>query len=91
MPELPPFAEFAARKTRAAEHSRIAALTTTFHTPGPTLRGIGNAWTRAHYGGQFELFLAPAGQPAHLEDEASSGGGWGARVLPAGGGGPGGG
>jgi riboflavin biosynthesis pyrimidine reductase len=64
MPELPAFAAFAARKTREAEQARIATLATAFHARGSAVRGVGNAWTRAHYGGEFDLCLAPPDRAA---------------------------
>jgi riboflavin biosynthesis pyrimidine reductase len=64
MPTPAAFAAFAARKTREAEEARIATLTTTLQTPGHAVRGVGNAWSRAFYGGDFDLLVPPHGHPA---------------------------
>jgi riboflavin biosynthesis pyrimidine reductase len=54
------FNTFAERKLQEASASTIHTLTTIFDRNGATdLRGIGNAWTRVHYGGDFSLAVAP--------------------------------
>jgi riboflavin biosynthesis pyrimidine reductase len=59
------FARFAERKTREAEQARIDPLVTfQDRSTGRGLRGIGNAWTRGHYDGDFHVFNPPAALPA---------------------------
>jgi riboflavin biosynthesis pyrimidine reductase len=60
----PSFDAFAARKTREAETAYIASLSTLVDRRGRDLRGVGNAWTRAHYGGDFDLVLPVDGHTA---------------------------
>src|SRR4051812_15967170 len=55
MPNPAAFNAFTARKTREAEQARFATLKTARHTPGNAVRAIGNAWSRAHYDGDFDL------------------------------------
>lgn len=54
------FEHFSERRTREAEGAHIARLSTVFdrseHEP---VRGVGNAWSRLHYGGDFSLFQPP--------------------------------
>jgi riboflavin biosynthesis pyrimidine reductase len=53
------FEPFVQQKIQEASASTIQTLTTVFDRNAPTgVRGIGNAWTRLHYGGDFGL--APA-------------------------------
>src|SRR3954466_7788642 len=53
------FAQFAAHKTHLAATASIARLSTVFdgRTDAP-VQGIGNAWSRLHYGGDFGLVSA---------------------------------
>lgn len=61
------FDHFAERKTREAETAHIARLSTVFdrseHEP---VRGVGNAWSRLHYNGDFNLFQPPKQTPTAL-------------------------
>jgi riboflavin biosynthesis pyrimidine reductase len=54
------FERFAERKTREAASAHIETLSTVFdrseHEP---VRGVGNGWSRTHYGGDFCLFQPP--------------------------------
>jgi riboflavin biosynthesis pyrimidine reductase len=60
----PEFAALAARKTREAETADIRQLTTTLQeSAGWSFLAIGNAWTRAHYDGDFKLFVPPDERP----------------------------
>jgi riboflavin biosynthesis pyrimidine reductase len=53
------FQAFADRKTRAAASAHIECLAAVLDEPNrPCTMGIGNEWSRAHYGGDFGL-LAP--------------------------------
>lgn len=53
------FEHFAAHKTRDAAAARIQRLSTVFHRPdGSCVQGIGNAWSRLHYGGEFDVVRA---------------------------------
>jgi riboflavin biosynthesis pyrimidine reductase len=59
--ELSPFQHFAAHKTRDAAAASIARLSTVFDRRDSLrvrVRGIGNAWSRLHYGGDFGLVRA---------------------------------
>ena len=59
------FARFAAEKTLQAAAAPIARLSTIFdRSEGESVRRIGNAWSRTHYGGDFALHLPPAARPA---------------------------
>lgn len=59
------FQRLVERKTRAAERAVIPPLRTTDEGPhARRLRTIGNAWTRAHYDGDYHLFDPPTGLPA---------------------------
>jgi hypothetical protein len=51
----PAFDAFAARKTREAGSAFIASLSTILDSPDVPSRRVGNAWTRTHYGGDFDL------------------------------------
>jgi len=54
------FETVAHQKIQEASASRIQILTTVCDRNAATeLRGIGNAWTRLHYGGDFGLAVAP--------------------------------
>jgi riboflavin biosynthesis pyrimidine reductase len=53
------FEDFAAQKTRDAASARIERLSTVFERPGASrLEGIGNEWSRQHYGGEFGVVRA---------------------------------
>jgi len=53
------FEQFAAHKTRTAATASIARLSTAFDgRAGSPVQGIGNAWSRLHYGGDFGLVCA---------------------------------
>ena len=59
------FEDFAVAKTREAARARIERLTTIFETNWAIRsRAIGNAWTRTHYGGDFNLVAPPANRTA---------------------------
>jgi riboflavin biosynthesis pyrimidine reductase len=59
------FEDFAARKVRAAETARIEYLSAIVDQRMPgRVRGIGNAWTRTHYGGDFNIAIPQDGQTA---------------------------
>lgn len=59
------FEDFAARKARAAATARIEYLSTTLDRQvNGHVRGIGNAWTRSHYGGDFDIAIPLEGQTA---------------------------
>jgi riboflavin biosynthesis pyrimidine reductase len=64
MTGLTRFAAYAARKREEAEKAHIATLTTVLHKAGDLVHDIGNAWTRAHYGSEFDVLDAPEGQTA---------------------------
>jgi len=50
------FHDFAAQKTRDAAAARIERLSTVFDwRDGAGVQGIGNEWSRLHYGGEFGL------------------------------------
>jgi riboflavin biosynthesis pyrimidine reductase len=50
------FDDFAAQKTRDAAAARIEQLSTVFDRRGGSrVQGIGNEWSRLHYGGEFGL------------------------------------
>lgn len=56
------FQHFAARKTREAATASIERLSTTFDRRDDSrVHGIGNDWSRLHYGGEFGL-VRPGGQ-----------------------------
>ena len=58
---------FAARKTREAAGAHIDTLATIFDESGrEPVRGVGSAWSRTHYGGDFCLF-----QPSNLATAVS--------------------
>jgi riboflavin biosynthesis pyrimidine reductase len=51
------FEQFAERKTREAASAHIETLSTIFDRTGnESVRGVGNDWSRMHYGGDFWLF-----------------------------------
>ncbi|HET9261652.1 MAG TPA: dihydrofolate reductase family protein [Vicinamibacterales bacterium] len=55
-PQRTGFEDFAAAKLREAATARIERLSTILHRRGKSpARGIGNVWTRAHYGGDFDV------------------------------------
>jgi riboflavin biosynthesis pyrimidine reductase len=55
------FQHFAAQKTRDAATARIERLSTAFdRRDGSRVQGIGNEWSRLHYGGEFGL-MRPSG------------------------------
>jgi len=57
--EASSFEQFAADKTRTAATAGIARLSTVFDgRAGSPVQGIGNAWSRRHYGGDFGLVSA---------------------------------
>jgi len=59
------FEEFAGRKTREAASARLETLTTLVDRRGERcMREVGNAWTRAHYGGDFDVVVPPEGKTA---------------------------
>jgi riboflavin biosynthesis pyrimidine reductase len=59
------FQRFAEQKTRTAEQAVIPPLVTTEdHSQRFQVRPIGNAWTRTHFDGNFELFDPPRDRPA---------------------------
>ena len=59
------FEAFAARKTREAATAHIASLSTIVDTlDRRSSRRVGNAWTRAHYGGDFDVLVPVEGQTA---------------------------
>jgi riboflavin biosynthesis pyrimidine reductase len=65
MPHRADFQEFVERKTREAERAIISPLhTVEDRSSGFQLPTIGNAWTRAHYDGDFHLFDPPPSLPA---------------------------
>jgi len=54
------FETFVERKTQAALSASIQSLTTVFERSADTaVRGVGNSWTRLHYGGDFCLTVVP--------------------------------
>ena len=59
------FQDFAARKTREAATADIKRLSTVFdRRDGSRVQGLGNAWSRLHYGGEFGLVSSNQGQTA---------------------------
>jgi len=84
------FDEFAAKKTREALAARLESLSPVFDRPGTAPRvAVGNAWTRQHYGGDFDLVAPPAGETAlSLVFVQSSDGNTGAEDPSTLGGGP---
>jgi riboflavin biosynthesis pyrimidine reductase len=59
------FAAFAERRTREAAQAVVQPLVTVEEAPAFTaLAGIGSAWTRRLYDGEFRLFDPPASRPA---------------------------
>jgi riboflavin biosynthesis pyrimidine reductase len=59
------FERFVARKTREAAAASIERLTTIADWRDDSrLRGVGNAWTRSHYDGDFPLVALPADETA---------------------------
>ena len=59
------FDEIAAERTREAAGARIESLATVFRRSGADdTCGVGNAWTRRHYGGDFELVNPRDGRTA---------------------------
>src|SRR5262245_51981260 len=54
------FSAFSKQKIREASTANIRTLPTAFERFERTgIRGVGNAWTRAHYGGDFGLVVTP--------------------------------
>jgi riboflavin biosynthesis pyrimidine reductase len=65
MPRSEAFERFAESKTREAERAPIVPLhTIEDRSRSFRLRTIGDAWTRAHYDGDFHLFEPPPNLPA---------------------------
>ena len=61
------FQHFAAHKTRDAATASIDRLSTVFdRRDGSRVQGVGNAWSRLHYGGDFGLV-----RPSRLQTAAS--------------------
>ena len=59
------FQNFAERNAREAAIARIERLSTVFDLRDQSrTQGIGNAWSQAHYGGDFGLAVADEGQTA---------------------------
>ena len=59
------FQNFVERKAREAATARIARLSTVFDAGDQSrMHGIGNAWSQAHWGGQFGLSIPDEGQTA---------------------------
>ncbi len=59
------FERFAAQKTQKAASARIAELSTILDiSDRESIRGIGNEWSRMHYGGDFGLFVPPSSTTA---------------------------
>lgn len=59
------FEDFADRKTRDAAAADIRELSTLLERRhGPRWRGIGNTWSRQHFGGEFGLFVPDDGHTA---------------------------
>jgi len=59
------FQDFAARKTRDASAAEIRELSTMLERRrGPRWLGIGNAWSRRHFGGDFDLYVPDDGRTA---------------------------
>jgi len=59
------FQNFAAHKTREAETAHIERLATCRSgANGSRVQGIGNAWSRLHYGGEFEVACPHPAQTA---------------------------
>jgi riboflavin biosynthesis pyrimidine reductase len=64
-PQSTGFEDFAARKGREAADARIEPLSTILDRSGThRFLEIGNAWTRAHYGGDFDVAIPPEGRTA---------------------------
>src|SRR5687768_17012437 len=62
MTEAVAFQRFAARRTREAATASIERLATVFdRRDGSHVQGIGNEWSRLHYGGEFGL-VRPRGK-----------------------------
>ena len=54
------FEQFSARKSREAAAARIATLSTVLdRTDQEPVRGIGNPWSRQHFGGDFSIVAPP--------------------------------
>ena len=59
------FERFVERKMREAAAAPIERLSTIFDRPDDErVRGIGTAWTRTHYGGDFGLVVRPQDETA---------------------------
>jgi len=59
------FAGFTAEKTRTAAAAPIERLSTNVDaSAGESVHGIGNEWSRTHYGGDFNLYMPPDGGTA---------------------------
>src|SRR6476646_237247 len=84
------FAGFMAGKTQTAAAAPIGRLSTDFdRSAGEAVRGIGNEWSRTHYGGDFNLYMPPDGGTAlSLVFVQSKNGNTGAKDPSALGGGP---
>ena len=79
-----------AEKTQEAAAAPIGRLSTNFdRSAGEPVRGVGNAWSRTHYGGNFNLYVPPDGATAlSLVFVQSKNGNTGAADPSALGGGP---
>jgi riboflavin biosynthesis pyrimidine reductase len=84
------FASFTADKTRTAAAAAIERLSTNFdRSAAEPVHGIGNEWSRTHYGGDFNLYVPPDGGTAlSLVFVQSKNGNTGAKDPSALGGGP---
>ena len=84
------FASFAVEQARRATAAPIERLSTNFdRSAGEPVRGVGNAWSRTHYGGDFNLYVPPDGGTAlSLVFVQSKNGNTGASDPSALGGGP---
>ena len=59
------FANFAAEQAQEAAAAPIERLSTNFdRSAGEPVRGVGNTWSRTHYGGDFNLYVPPDGATA---------------------------
>ena len=59
------FAGFTAEKTQTAAAAPIERLSTNVDgSAGEPVHGIGNEWSRTHYGGDFNLYMPPDGGTA---------------------------
>jgi hypothetical protein len=83
-------AQFMEEKTQEAAAAPIERLSTDFdRSAGKPVRGIGNAWSRTHFDGDFNLYVPPDGGTAlSLVFVQSKNGNTGAKDPSALGGGP---